>query len=274
MRTARTVSPQSSPVSASTAVARADSLAAGAQASSRSRNTRSAPAARGNLAHVRVARRRRELAAAGPDGGHACSVVRWSRPRAARPGGRRRDRAGRGTRCRCRHPVRVRDGRCAPGVSLSVPPAPARSWSRGPDRRSSRTCRERAGARRREVAGVVDRCGRNILGEEHLHRVVERVPADPVGDQRVDLVGALPGAGSGRHTRDAPQGRVCRSRGTGARRCSTMHWISRSIGHRTCGRRCVVRWRRPGYRCGPGSVRVGRRPASPARRAGPAVRSG
>ena len=42
-RTARTVRPQSSSVRAATAVARAPTLATGAQASSRSRNTRSAP---------------------------------------------------------------------------------------------------------------------------------------------------------------------------------------------------------------------------------------
>ena len=42
-RTARTVRPQSRPVSAPTAICRAPSLADGAQASSRSRNTRSAP---------------------------------------------------------------------------------------------------------------------------------------------------------------------------------------------------------------------------------------
>lgn len=52
IRTARVVRPQSWPVSAATAVARAASLADGAHASSRSRKTRSAPAD-GALAHIR-----------------------------------------------------------------------------------------------------------------------------------------------------------------------------------------------------------------------------
>src|SRR5580704_4985805 len=51
-RTARTVRPQSRPVRAPTAMARADSFTAGAQASSRSKNTRSAPAV-GAFSHMR-----------------------------------------------------------------------------------------------------------------------------------------------------------------------------------------------------------------------------
>ena len=52
IRTARTVRPQSCPVRAATAIARAPSLATGAQASSRSRNTRSAPDV-GAFSHMR-----------------------------------------------------------------------------------------------------------------------------------------------------------------------------------------------------------------------------
>src|SRR5947208_12338677 len=52
MRTARTVLPQSWLISAFTAMARADSLADGAQASSKSRNTRSAPEV-GAFSHMR-----------------------------------------------------------------------------------------------------------------------------------------------------------------------------------------------------------------------------
>ena len=65
MRTARTVRPQSCPVSAPTAIDRAASLTDGAQASSRSRNTRSAPDDGRLLAHALAARRRGQLRTSG-----------------------------------------------------------------------------------------------------------------------------------------------------------------------------------------------------------------
>jgi len=39
-----------------------------------------------------------------------------------------------------------------------------------------------------QLLRVVDRCGRNVFGEEHLHGLVERVRANPLGDQCVDLI--------------------------------------------------------------------------------------
>ena len=256
IRIARMVRPQSRSVSAATAVARADSFAAGAQASSRSRNTRSAPARAATshmcslLAGVASSLRR------GRDGWDiACSVrFRWCPRHAGRQGGRRRDRAGRGTPSSLSAPSARPRWLTRPGVSLKRATGactvivPTSGSSIGTKVPRARRCSSAS-----SCCGVVNRCGRDILGEEHLHRIVERVCADPGRRRAHRSRRPVPGAESGRRTRDGLQGRVCRWRGRGARRRSTMHSRSRASGRRRCGRRFVVRWRRRGFRCGPGS---------------------
>ena len=250
------VSPQSRSVSAATAVARADSFAAGAQASSRSRNTRSAPAACGDLAHVLVTRGCRELAAAGPGRlGHRMLHSVQMVPAARRSARRSASRPSRSRYTVSLSAPSARP-RCAmwPGVSLN------RADGRLHGHRAQVWIVDRhEGASRTQVfvgeklLCVVNRCGRDVFGEEHLHRIVERMCADPRRRPVHRSHPPVPGAESGRRIRDGLRGRACRWPGRGARRRSTMHSRSRSIGHRRCGRRFVVRWHRPDFRCGPGS---------------------
>src|SRR5919106_1025909 len=189
-RTARTVRPQSSSVSADTAVARAPSLATGAHASSRSRNTRSAPdlAAfshmRSLLAGLASSDRRARGAymsddARGPQGGDA---VRVDAEQAAEDGvvvgpertpevldparrvGQDRDRRLHGRRPQ----VGIVDGdEGAPGAQVLVLD---------------------------ELLRVVDGRRRQLRRLEDPHGLVERALADPLGDEGVELDGAVPAA--------------------------------------------------------------------------------
>ena len=145
-RTARTVRPQSRPVSAPTAMARADSFTAGAQASSRSKNTRSAPDV-GAFSHMR------SLLA-----GVASSERRARGARTVPPS----DRPGRTQRVEplgaeaeeatvdgivVGAEVSARGAPPAPGCRSCAPRAPAPSWTPGRGRPPRRTSHVPAGAR-------------------------------------------------------------------------------------------------------------------------------
>ncbi len=135
-RTARTVRPQSRPVSAPTTTAREDSLTPGAQASSRSRKTRSAPTdaafshMRSLLAGV-ASSERRALGARTTDSlsDGACGI-RWCLRPAAPRDARGPRRAGRRERRRCPRPGRGPGSPLRPVSRSGAPRAPGPSWSR------------------------------------------------------------------------------------------------------------------------------------------------
>ena len=134
-------------------MARADSLTTGAQASSRSRNTRSAPELGAFCAHPLAAGRGGQLRSSGAGFVHGC--LRDGRMRsddAGRPeggdAGRARCRAAHRRRRRCRRPGPGRGGRSARASRRVGPPAPGRSPGRGRGRRSGERCPGTGGARR------------------------------------------------------------------------------------------------------------------------------
>src|ERR1700722_12788312 len=191
MRIARTVRPQSSSFSAAMALARAVSLCAGATASSRSRNTRSASEAAawaniwsllaGTASSERRSSRFLELIA-GHLSQHAASmqVVDFAGAQAEQ------------------FAVHLGVVRTDPRAQMLDPAARRREprhrrldWH-WPEVRVPRLCqglRVRQLFVRDEVGDVVHRRGGHFGGVENLHRLGQRLGGHPVGDHLVDLAG-------------------------------------------------------------------------------------
>ena len=264
-RTARTVRPQSKPVSAATAVPRAASLATGAQASSRSKKTRSAPEPaafshiRSLLAGVASSERRARGCS------HSCL------PEPSRSDDTRARRAAR------------RSGsmpsRSPKTASLSAP-RPRPRWvirpgvlgqdgdrclhghrARGRGRRPGRRCPGPAGARRPAAARRRRRVRRPPRPPRRRPWPRQGAPPDPVGHQCVDLSGPLlPGDGVDVVGILGQVGPVDGPVDAGGDVRAT-HWRWPATCRRRSGRRCGGRWRRSG--CPPG-----RRPSPAGRRPG------